>query len=228
MVGDSSVLSVVELRNIARRSIKASRDAPDPSARLLLAEIAFEASQLAQVLEANGLLTRAEADFHARLLEKINKSEFFLRKGAEGGLLDNLLNGAMDVMSADMGNIQLLDADKNTLRIVVHRGFEAPFLAFFSAVDGLDNSACAFALYTAQRIVVSDIAASPFFVGKRSGDVMREAGVRAVQSTPLVGSNGKLKGMLSTHWRAPCKPGAYAFSRLDSLIGNSRDAFDGA
>ena len=40
-------------------------------------------------------------------------------------LLDEILDAALAITDADMGNIQLLDGD--TLKIVAHRGFEAPF-----------------------------------------------------------------------------------------------------
>jgi GAF domain-containing protein len=36
--------------------------------------------------------------------------------------------------------------------------------------------------------------------------VVQRAGVRAVQSTPLVSSNGVLVGIVSTHFPTPCRP----------------------
>jgi len=136
-------------------------------------------------------------------------------------VLDDLLDQAIAVMDADFGNIQLLDRNDNRLRIVASRGFESEFLEFFAVVGGDDHSACAFALAASDRVVISDINISPFFVGKRSGEVLRDAKVRAVQSTPLVHADGNLLGMISIHWRDPVTPGAEALRRLDGLIARS-------
>jgi signal transduction histidine kinase/DNA-binding response OmpR family regulator len=61
-------------------------------------------------------------------------------------LLDEILDAAIEITGADMGNIQLLDGD--ALKIVAHRGFAPPFLAFFNTVhEGL--AACGMALHAA-------------------------------------------------------------------------------
>ena len=145
----------------------------------------------------------------------------FFVSGISTLILDGLLDRAMAIMDADMGNIQLLDRPENALRIVASRGFELPFLEFFAVVDCLDHSACASALHTGSRIVVSDIDASPYFAGKQSGEIMREAGVRAVQSTPIIRRDGSLIGMISTHWRTPFSPNPHDLTRLDSLIART-------
>lgn len=142
-------------------------------------------------------------------------------------VLDDILDSAIAITRADMGNIQLLDRKDNTLRIVVSRGFEPPFLDFFAVVGRFDHSACAFSLFTMQRTIINDINVSPFFVGKRSGEILREAMVRAVQSTPLVGGDGNLMGMISTHWRIPFTPSDDALRRLDSLIAQTIDQIGG-
>ena len=57
-------------------------------------------------------------------------------------LLNEVLEAAIDIGHADMGNVQLLDGD--ALKIAAQRGFEAPFLAFFDDLKD-DCSACAVA-----------------------------------------------------------------------------------
>jgi GAF domain-containing protein len=54
----------------------------------------------------------------------------------------------------------------------------------------------------AQRISVPDVSRDILFAGTPAGAALAAAGVRAVQSTPLVGS-GEVLGMLSTHYAAP-------------------------
>jgi hypothetical protein len=55
----------------------------------------------------------------------------------------------------------------------------------------------------AARVTVADVVSSPIFAGTPALDVMVEAGARAVQSTPLIGSSGRLLGMFSTHYHRP-------------------------
>jgi GAF domain-containing protein len=50
--------------------------------------------------------------------------------------------------------------------------------------------------------VIPDVTADPLFAGTPAGAVLSEAGVRAVQSTPLV-TAGEVLGMISTHYTAP-------------------------
>jgi GAF domain-containing protein len=45
------------------------------------------------------------------------------------------------------------------------------------------------------------VSTSPVFAGMPALEVLLSAGVRAVQTTPLVGRSGRLVGMLSTHYR---------------------------
>ena len=58
------------------------------------------------------------------------------------------------------------------------------------------------ALQAGRRVVVSDVTNSPIFRSTDTLEVLLDAGVRSVQSTPLVGTSGTVLGMLSTHYRA--------------------------
>jgi two-component system NtrC family sensor kinase len=140
-------------------------------------------------------------------------------------LLDDILEAAIEITGADMGNIQLLDGD--ALKIVAHRGFDAPFLAFFNTVhEGL--AACGAALQRGERVIVDDVAASPLFVGSPAGDVMLAAQARAVQSTPLITRAGRVLGMFSTHYRTPQRPAPHALSLLDVLARQAADVIERA
>jgi PAS domain S-box-containing protein len=138
------------------------------------------------------------------------------------GLLLAIVDAAIAVTGADMGNIQLRDHDSGALKIVASRGFEDPFLEFFSAVHG-GLAACGTAMKRGQRVIIEDVAASPVFAGTPALDVMLAAGARAVQSTPLVSRSGRLVGMLSTHHRAPRKPADRDLHILDLLARQAAD-----
>jgi len=130
-------------------------------------------------------------------------------------LLHDILDAAIEITGAQMGNIQLLECD--VLRITAQRGFDRPFLEFFASVHH-DQAACGTALQRGERVIVADVVNSPIFVGTPALDVMVAAGARAVQSTPLVSRSGRVLGMFSTHYqRAPQQPGERALRLLDTL-----------
>jgi PAS domain S-box-containing protein len=129
-------------------------------------------------------------------------------------LLSEILDAAIDISHADMGNIQLFQGD--ALKIVVHRGFQEPFLNFFNSVHE-GHAACGTALRDAQRIVVEDVANSPIFAGSKALDVMLAAGARAVQSTPLIDQSGQVLGIFSTHYRTTRRPLESELRTLDVL-----------
>ena len=114
--------------------------------------------------------------------------------------LSFILETAIAITCADKGNIQLLDLESETLKIAVQQGFEEPFLRFFANVRSDEAAACGAAMQSCKQIVVEDVEQSEIFSGHESLSVLLDAGVRAVQSTPLVSSGGKILGMVSTHF----------------------------
>jgi len=130
--------------------------------------------------------------------------------------LQKALAVAIEIAHADLGNIQLVDAETGALRIVAHRGFGREFLRFFRQVHP-QQGACGTALQSRSRVIVQDVTDSPIFGDAKTIEVLLAAGVRAVQSTPLLGESGELLGMISTHWRMPRRLQASQAIRLDAL-----------
>jgi PAS domain S-box-containing protein len=145
-----------------------------------------------------------------------------VQAGDSTSLLEEIVDAAIAITAADMGNIQLLDRDTGTLKIVASRGFEEPFLKFFGTVRG-SQGACGAALQSGERVVVEDVTTSPAFVGTTSLDVALAAGVRAVQSTPLLCRSGRILGMLSTHYRVQRRPADRDLRVLDLLARQAAD-----
>lgn len=140
---------------------------------------------------------------------------------AEPPLLE-IVDAAMAITGADMGNIQLLDPELGALRIVASRGFDRPFLEFFATVDDC-QAACGLVVQSGARVVIGDVSTSPVFVGKPALEVLLAAGVRAVQSTPLVSRSARLLGVLSTHYRTPQVPPERNLGLLDVLARQAAD-----
>jgi hypothetical protein len=119
-------------------------------------------------------------------------------------LLPAVLAGALSLMKADLGNIQIVDPAVGTLRIVTQAGFGPEFLEYFAVVGDGDGSACGRAATQCAQTVVADIRSDPDFAPHR--DIAAASGFRGVQSTPLVDYAGHLIGMVSTHFRRPYRP----------------------
>ncbi len=133
-----------------------------------------------------------------------------------GSLMEDILSAAIEIAGADMGNVQLMDRETNVLKIVAQRGFESAFADFFTAVHA-EMAVCGEAMARGERIVIEDVAASPIFAGTPFREAMLSAGVRAVQSTPLVSRSGRIVGMFLTHYRQPHLPNERHLALLDLL-----------
>src|SRR5215472_14677951 len=147
-------------------------------------------------------------------------SSRLLGKSSVNDALNEILDAAIEVTEADLGNIQLVD--QGILRIVAHRGCRAEFLNFFREVSHDTTAACGAALVRRSRVIIEDVGSSELFRGTPAGEVLLRAGIRSVQSTPLIGSSGKVYGMLSTHFRRPCRPAERALRYLDLLASEAR------
>ena len=151
----------------------------------------------------------------------------FLRGSSMQMVLDEIVETAIAIDGADMGNIQLLDPQSGSLKIMAHRGFEQAWLDFWDRVYS-GQGTCGTALERGERVIVEDITQSPIFVGTPALDVQLVAGVRAVQSTPLLSHSGRLLGVFSTHFRTPHRPDERALHLLDLLARQTTDIIERA
>jgi GAF domain-containing protein len=119
-------------------------------------------------------------------------------------VLNCVLARSLEIGDAHFGNVQLIDWRSGYLEIKAERGFQSEFLNFFQRVKVEDGSACARALRNRGTIVIEDIMADKQFSPYR--DIACRAGVRAVQSVPLVSSSGAALGVLSIHFRTVHRP----------------------
>lgn len=123
-----------------------------------------------------------------------------------------ILDEAIGVDDAALGNIQLLNPQIRALEIVVQRGFNAPFLSLFRTVRADEPSACGRAFGSGRRVVIPDVRHDRAFQPYRS--IAEQAGFRAVQSTPIL-LHGEPIGALSTHFAQPHRLTRRAEQALD-------------
>jgi GAF domain-containing protein len=198
--------------------------------RRWLAEVGIRSS--ADTCNANAsYIQAAEAINSARemranltpLLERMVREDphFFTRYSR--AMLMAFVDAAIEVSGATMANLQVFDRSTSALRIGAQRGFDRPFLEFFDRVnDG--HAACGTAFQSRSRVIVEDVGESPIFLGTPALEVVLDAGVRAVQSTPLVGPSGSVVGILSTHRCWPGRPSERDLRLLD-LVARSAGAW---
>jgi PAS domain S-box-containing protein len=136
--------------------------------------------------------------------------------------LEDILDTAIFITTADKGKVQLYEADAGGLVIAAHRGFERPFLEFFSHVRDGSTSAFKTALRRGQRVLVEDVTVSESFGQPALGVVLAED-VRAVQFTPLVSSTGKVLGVVSTHFKRPTRLTDRELRFMDLLARQAAD-----
>ncbi|HUP31324.1 MAG TPA: ATP-binding protein [Usitatibacter sp.] len=109
-----------------------------------------------------------------------------------------ILDTAVSVQGAQMGIVWLQDPESGDLVAAASHGFEGEKLMLFQRVPvGPEGGSAGNAFHQRRRWVVEDTDADPSFAPYR--DAAREAGFRAVHSTPIVTRSGALLGVLSVH-----------------------------
>ena len=216
---------VSETCRVQSALMSASQELVRQSARLLSSSLSVVARAGATpATSPSDTLSRIVAAHHEVMAEVLptlgqilDVRRQFMRHRDRDTLINDILHATMRATSADLGNIQLFDSRKGVLQIVAQQGFSAEFLDFFGEVRG-DESACGVAMCGLKQVIVEDVVTHPIFVGQPAQDILLRAGVRAVQSTPLITTSGELVGMVSTHFRARHRVPAYRL-RLLEIIG---------
>ena len=194
------------------------------SAREVLARVTTHIEMARMRREAAEAVRRSEARLaeEAQALARLNEVSsrlWQIRNLSEG--LDEMLAAAIELLGADMGNIQILDPERRVLVIAAQRGFKKEFLEFFREVTMEHDSACGRALRSGKRTVIENVESDEQYAPLRP--VARAAGYRAVQSTPLIGRDGTPLGMFSTHFRAPHRPSEQDLRRLELYVRQAAD-----
>lgn len=149
----------------------------------------------------------------------------FIQEDEPKALFEQIVAAALDIVGADMGNIQVLDEASGRLKIAAccSRGMALP-----ACCCQADKSlaACGIALQRADRLAVGDVAASPVLAGTPWRDALLAAGVNSLQATPLFTRAGKMVGMLSTHSRQAGLPEESDLRLLDMLARQIADIIE--
>ena len=134
-------------------------------------------------------------------------------------IVDTILTDVIALHGAEFGNIQLASGDE--LILVGERGLGREFVRAFSRVTKADTTGCARAFRSGEAIVIADINQDPEF--KPYVQAAAAVGFQAVQSTPLISSDGELLGVVSTHFASPHEPTPIEMDTVVKYAGIAAD-----
>lgn len=137
-----------------------------------------------------------------------------------------ILDIAIGMTGADMGTLQCFHENADCIELVASRGFSSQALSYFAIVRRDTNSTCAAAFTRRMRVFVENVSTSYLFVGTLELDVLSAEGVAAVQSTPLISSNSRLWGVLSTHFHEAQTESAFDYAALDRFAVQIADSLE--
>src|SRR5215467_13720552 len=137
-------------------------------------------------------------------------------------VIEALLSRGMQLSQTNLGNVQLFNLRTGSLVIQAQNGFNDEFLNFFRTVHFSHGSACARAMQNRTTVVVEDVLTDPMF-GSAS-TILRNAGVRAVQSVPLVSNSGAFVGVLSVHFLRPHRSATSLLTHLEEMARDAANA----
>ena len=141
-------------------------------------------------------------------------------------LYEQILDAALLLMKSDAGSIQVLDEEKHELVLLAFTGFDGEAAQAFLRIPAGAGTVCDLALRQSQRIIVPNIEECDFLVGTDYLSMLLRSGLCAVQSTPLVSRNGRVVGMISTHWHEVHEPSERELRLLDLVARQVADLLD--
>ena len=146
-------------------------------------------------------------------------------------LCGKIVDAAVTITGSQFGTMQrLCPPDHPThpghLELLCSRGLTPETQGSWHWVAPTAATSCAAALKIGRRAVVPDYEAWDEMAGTEDLLAFRRAGIRSAQTTPLLSRDGRLLGMISTHWTKPHQPTERDLSLLDILARQAADLLD--
>ena len=191
----------------------------------LMNNLAQFASAAYQTLRAHEQLadelrdTKLLQGLSAQLIHEANTSELY----------EKIMDAAVNIMHSDFASMQMHYPEHGSggeLRLLAFRGFRPQAAKFWEWVGADSQCSCGVALRAGRRIIVSNVEMAEFLAGTADLATYLATGIHAVQSTPLVSRNGKIIGMISTHWRKPHQPSERDLQLLDIVARQAADLIE--
>jgi len=136
-------------------------------------------------------------------------STHLIQESSIEALYEKIIDAAVAIMRSDYASMQTLreeQGDNSELHLLAFRGFNPQAAKFWERVSRDSASTCAMGLRAGKRVIAQDVEKCDLLGGSEHLAMYLQTGIRAVQSTPLVSRDGRVVGMISTHWREPHTP----------------------
>jgi GAF domain-containing protein len=142
---------------------------------------------------------------------------------------EKIIDAAVALMRSDYASMQMLFPERGAggeLRLLAFRGFNPQAARFWEWVRADSKSTCGIALRDTRRVIAPDIATCDFMADSEDQQIYLQTGIRACQTTPLIGRNRNIVGMISTHWRTPHQPSEDDLCQFDILASQAADLIE--
>lgn len=147
-------------------------------------------------------------------------------------LYGKIVEAAVAITGSQFGTMQLLcptddpSGHGGELQLLAHRGLPPEAIGFWQWVSPRAYSSCTLALKFGQRAIIPDFEEWGEIAGTPDLEAFRKTGIRSAQTTPLLSRNGKLLGMISTHWNRPHQPSDRDLRMLDIVARQAADLLE--
>jgi hypothetical protein len=221
-------------RTVARTQKNVSNDMPQggPCRRwqVIEQELSGETNS-ERILELSRELNRAldEQESGGRSRGHIAGNNPCPNKNQPSSDYERIVDAAVALMRSDYASMQMLFPERGSggeLRLLAFRGFNPQAAQFWKWVRADSKSTCGIALRDKRRVVAPNIATCDFMAGSEDQRTYLQTGIRACQTTPLIGRGGIVVGMISTHWRTPHQPSEKDFRLFDVLARQAADLIE--
>ncbi len=160
----------------------------------------------------------------ARLLH--SSSAMLIDENNVGDLYQKMVDVATSIMRSDFGSMQRYDPERGALQLIAHNGLNDEAVDFWKWVQAGRATTCGQALKLSARVTASDFETCDFIAGSEDAAAFRKAGVRSAQSTPLLTREGRLVGMITTHWTREYEPRERDLRLLDIVARQAADLIE--
>jgi len=171
---------------------------------------------------------RLQADLaDAKVLQEVSAT--LIHEADDGALYQRLVEAATALMQSQFASMQRLvhtPEGEAELELLASAGFDEAATRTWRRVPCTADTTCGAAVAAGKRIVESDIEAPTVLAGTPHVGTYRRLGIRAMQSTPLRARDGRVVGVISTHWARPHVPPDRAIRLLDILAREAADLLE--
>jgi two-component sensor histidine kinase len=191
----------------------------------VMTNLAQFASAAYQTLDAREQLAAELID--TKLLQELSTQ--LMHEADTSALYEKIMDAAVNIMRSDFASMQMHYPERGNggeLRLLAFRGINPRAAKFWEWVRADSQCTCGVALRTGRRVVESNVETSDFLAGTADQAAYLQTGIHAVQSTPLASRDGKLVGMISTHWHRPHQPSERDLRLLDILARQAADLIE--